>query len=122
MKRKNFRAAEDWFTFTLAEDPKCWEAWLNRAATRVELTRFEAAIADIEAMGEQADAYPRAWFVRELAENAPGQNAQATRSRQHGLSLEPRDALAGTREVKLGCVRSRWMPKEHLRILKQRLT
>ncbi len=51
MKRKNFRAAEDWFTFTLAQDKQCWEAWMNRAATRVELSQFAGAIEDIQAMG-----------------------------------------------------------------------
>lgn len=93
MKRKNFRAAEDWFTFALAQDPECWEAWLNRASSRVELARLDEAIADIESMGAQADRYPRAWFVRELAETRLGKLEQAARSRQHGLSLLPVDAL-----------------------------
>ena len=94
MKRRNFHAAEDWFTFTLAQDPECWEAWMNRAATRVEQAHFEDAIADIKAMGDQTDRYPRAWFIRELAESRLGKSKEAERSRQHGLQLTPTDAAA----------------------------
>ncbi len=93
MQRKNFRQAEVWFTATLAEDPQCWEAWLNRAATRVELARYTDAIDDVVAMGKQADRYPRAWFIRELAEAKSGQTAAAATSRQRGLQLTPTDAL-----------------------------
>lgn len=93
MKRKNFRQAEDWFTFTLAQDPQCWEAWLNRAAARVELSKFALAIEDLASMGEQADRYPRAWFIRELAETRLGKSTNAEQCRQRGLKLVPTDAL-----------------------------
>lgn len=94
MKRKNFRAAEDWFTFTLAQDAQCWEAWFNRAASRVELGQLSEAVTDLDAMGEQADRFPRAWFIREIAETRLGKTEEAARSRQRGLKLMPNDALA----------------------------
>ena len=92
MKRRNFHAAEDWFTFTLAQDPECWEAWMNRAATRVELSQHQGAIEDIQAMGDKSDQYPRAWFIREMAESRLGKRQEAQRSRERGLQLNPTDA------------------------------
>ncbi len=93
MKQKRFHEADDWFTFVLAEDRQCWEAWLNRASTRVELSRFEEAIEDIKAMGDEVTRYPRAWFVRELAETRLGKKQAAQHSREQGLKLTPTDAL-----------------------------
>lgn len=92
MKRRNFHAAEDWFTFTLAQDPECWEARMNRAATRIEQSQLQGAIEDIQAMGDNVDQYPRAWFIREMAESRLGKPQDAQRSRERGLHLNPTDA------------------------------
>ena len=93
MRRRNFQAAEDWFSFAIAQDPACWEAWLNRAATRVELNRSNEAIRDIEAMGDHVNRYPRAWFVRETAESRLGKSDAAQNSRRQGLQLTPTDVV-----------------------------
>ncbi len=92
MKLKRFAQADEWFSFTLAQDSQCWEAWMNRAATRVELGRYAEAIADIDAMQKQIERYPRAWFIREMAETRLGKHADAQRSRLQGLQLPPTDA------------------------------
>lgn len=95
LQLNEYAAAEEQLTQLIdsAKHAVAPEVLLNRAISRLAQQKFPTAKADLDAIANVAQRYPRIYFLREQAKRALGDTAGAEEDLLAGLACQPKDAM-----------------------------